>query len=309
MKEKELLDKALKFYQAKDKELIAIEAFTNLLSQYPDNDQGWAHLSTMQMQISDYDKSIYSINKAIQINPDNSWYYRQKATLQRHILNYPSEDQNYFNDQTKEAYLVEAYESRNELHNDYDKTLNTIIKLEPQNEKVVFETTQQIARNHQEIGNYEIAIQHLEKSKSAIPKSYSERRKTTQSKAIENRITNNIIELGRYKEAIIRLEKQSSEESDRYFIKLKIAELYDKLGNKEKSDELIGEAYIENETRIIEEPEVAYLVRKFELLKLMDNSELMNEIFSNYDEIKVKNEFTEKRINEIKLKIENYRQQ
>ena len=173
MKEQELLDKALKFYQAKGKELNAIEAFRNLLSKYPENDQGWAHLSTMQMQISDYDKSISSINKAIEIKPNNFWYFRQKATLQRHILNYPSENQNYFNEKTREAYLIEAYESRNELHIDYDKTLNTIVTLEPQNEKVVFETTQQIARNHQEIGNYEIAIQHLEKSKSAIPKIYS----------------------------------------------------------------------------------------------------------------------------------------
>ena len=54
---------------------------------------------------------------------------------------------------------------------------------------------------------------------------------------------------------------------------------------------------------------MAYLVRKFELLKLMRKSELMNEINSDYNKIKVKNEFTEKRIKEIKRKIENYRQQ
>ena len=224
-------------------------------------------------------------------------------------MNFSSENQNYFNENTREAYLIESYGSRDELHIDYGKTLNTIVALESQNEKVVFETTQQIAINYQEIGNFEIAIQHLEKLKNRIPKTYSERRKNTQFKAIENRITNNIIELGRCEEAIFRLKKQSSEESDSYFVKLKIADLYDKLGDKEKSDELIGETYVENETRISQTPEMAYLVRKFELLKLMRKSELMNEINSDYNKIKVKNEFTEKRIKEIKRKKENYRQQ
>ncbi len=309
MTEDELISNAHKLYHQKGKELNAIEAFKKLLFEYPRNSKGWSYLSAMQYQITDFDGAINSIDKAIEIEPENSWLRRQKCTKLSLLLSYPSEGQLFFNEKTKEAHLIEVYKSRGEMQIDYEKCIEKVLQLEVSDEKVFYDFSWKNVRIKQELGQYEKAIEILKNLKSSIPSKYNAKRKEKQLESIEVGITNNLIELERYDEAIEKMESIKSNSPDNYFNNLRFVELYKKAGNFEMANNILQEAYNENEKKIVNEPEMAFLVRKFELLKLMEKPEIMDEIIKNYSLLKDHNEFTEKRLSEIKAKIKNYQQQ
>jgi len=307
MTEEELLNNAIKLYHQEDKELNAIEAFKILLNEYPHNSKGWSHLSAMQYKVTDFDNAIRSINKAIEIDPESSWMIRQKCTNLSLLLSYPFEGQMLFNKKTKEAYLIEIYKSRLEMQIDFEKCIEKIIKLEIDDEKIVYDFSWKNARIKQDLGDYDKALQILKDLKNRIPSKFNSIRKEKQLASIEVGITNNLIELERYDEAIKLIESTNS--SDNYFNDLRLVKLYKKVEKFEVASNILQKTYSENEQKIASQIEISYLTRKFELLALMEKPDLMHEIIENYGLLKNQNEFTEKRLSEIKQKIENYRQQ
>jgi len=98
MTEEELFNKAETFYSQEGKELQAIEAYKELLDKYPDNINGWAHLSVMQNKIADFDGAIFSINRAIDISQNNTWIIKQKYTLLSLLSSFRIEGQIYFDE-------------------------------------------------------------------------------------------------------------------------------------------------------------------------------------------------------------------
>lgn len=64
----------------------AILAYKELLTCYPENVDGWCRLSTMQLQIKLYDDAVYSIEKAIELDPKNESIWRRKSTLLHFVV-------------------------------------------------------------------------------------------------------------------------------------------------------------------------------------------------------------------------------
>ncbi len=308
MKEQELYKKAIDFYYKEGKELNAIGAFKNLLELFPNNLDAWTHLATMQNKITDFDGAIESINQAVKLAPNHSRTIQQKCTILSHISKFPSEGQMYFNEQTREAHEIKSYKSKNELRNDLDKSISNVIQLEKENERILHQYSWQLVHSKFNLSEYEKAIDILSILKSRIPANYNLDRRKRELQNIENHITKNLIGLKKYEEVIARLEERMKNQDDNYFTGISLIDVYTETKNEEGKEKVLVELLKSNDEKIKEKPNLVFLSRKFGILKRLGRPDQMEEIIKGFELIKNQNEFTFKRINEIKEKIKNYRQ-
>lgn len=306
MKENELLAIAIDLYHKEGKELDAIQAFKELLKDYPQNLDGWTHLSTIQNNIADFDGAIESINHAIKIDPNNSWTIQQKCTTLSLISKFSSEGQMYFNENTKEAYEIKSFNSKVDLFQDLNKSITKVIQLEEGNEKKKYDYSWKLANNKNKLGQFENAIEILTKLKKQIPKTISSSKKENEITKIENGITKNLIGLKKYEEVIKRLKKSLENQSDDYFIGIQLAEIYSEINDTNSEENTLQKVLQNNDKKLREKPELAFLSRKFEILKKLNRQDKMKEVISDFELIENQNEFTITRKNEIKKKINEY---
>lgn len=309
MTEQELFKKATNFYHQEGKELEAIHAFKDLLKLFPNNLEGWRHLGTMQYKTTDFDEAIKSINKAIQIEPNNSWTIQQKCTKLSLISRFPSEGQMYFNEQTREAYEIKTYLSKKELQIDLDKSILNVIQFEKENKRVNHQYSWKLVHSKFNLKEHEKAIDILSNLKNKIPENYNQDRKNRELQNIETHITKNLIGLKRYKEAISRLEEDMKNQDDNYFTAMTLIDVFTEIKDDKHREKILIGLLKSTDLKIKEKTELFLLSRKFEVLKLLERPNQMEEINRDLDLIKKQNEHTVKRINEIKEKIKNYRQQ
>jgi len=308
MTEQELLKKAIDYYHQEGQELNAIQAFKELLEVFPNNINGWTHLATMQHKITDFDGAIVSINKAIDVDPGNANTVKQKGIILSLIARFSSEGQMYFDEQTKEAHEVKSFESKFDLQKDLDETLSKLIDLEKENERVLYNYLWQFVNNKFNIGEHEEAINILSNLKTKMPGKYRPERRIRELQNIEAGITKNLIALKRYEEAIMRLNETMKTVSDNYFVGLTLADVYSAIGNETEKRKVLIELLESNNEKLRKSPELAYLSRKFEIMKLLERPEEMEEIISDFDLIENQNEFTIKRKNEIMEQIKSYQE-
>ena len=309
MTEQELFKKATDFYHQEGQELNAIEAFKDLLKLFPNNLDGWRHLATMQNKITDFDEAIKSINKAVQIAPNNSWTIQQKCTILSLISRFPSEGQMYFNEKTREAHEIKTYLSKKELQRDLDKSIFNVIQLEKENKRVNHQYSWKLVHSKFNLKEHEKAIDILSNLKNRIPENYNQDRRNRELQNIETHITKNLIGLKRYKEAIARLEEAMKNQDDNYFTGMTLIDVYTETKNEINREKVLVELLKSNDKKIKDKPELAFFSRKFEILKMLEMPNQMEEINRDFELIKNQNDYIFKRIIEIKEKIKNYRQQ
>lgn len=306
MTEKELYDKAVDYYHQNGKELEAIQAFRNLLEKYPNNLKGWTHLATMQNAITDFDGAINSINQAIEIEPENSWTIQQKCTILSLILKFPSEGQMYFDEKTREAHEIKSFDSRLDLRKNLDESLEKVLQLEKENEKIFYRYSWKLALNKSKLNEFENAILILSNIKDKIPSTFNAKKKEKETKIIEIGITNNLMALKKYEEVIVRLKEMLGKVDDKYSLGLQLADVYNKIKDSLNEEKILIQILSFNEQKLKEKPELAYLIRKFEILKKLERPNQMNEIFEDFKLIKHTNDYTINRKNEIREIVKNY---
>lgn len=309
MTESELYKKAINFYHQKGNELNAIEAFKNLLKVNPNNLDSWTHLAIMQNQIADFDGAIKSINRAIRIDPLNSWTIQQKCIILSQISRFASEGQMYFDEDTKEAHEIKSFNSKFDLYKGLDESLIKVIDLEKDNERILYNYSWKLIHNKFKLDEFKQAIELLVILKEKVPLKYSANKRERELRNIESAITKNLIGLKKFDEAIIHLKRSMKNTNDNYFVGLNLADIYSTINEPENRKKILIELLKSNEKNLIVKPGLVYLSRKFELLEKLGKPNQMEEIIRDLNLIKNQNEFTLQRKNEIKDKIKKYRQQ
>lgn len=300
MKEQELLEEAVKYYHQSGKEANAIEAFKKLLILFPDNSKGWTHLATLQNKLTDYDGAINSINNAVKLDYNNSNALKQKCTILSSLSVFPSEGSIYFNEKTREAFEIKSYSSKYELYKDLDDTLLKLIEIEKKNDWVSYYYSWSLCHNKFELGEYEQAINILSNLKSLIPQKYDLDRRVREMQNIEKNIIKNLIKLKRYNIAIKRLQKEIKNQDDDYFLGITLVNIYTELDKRDKREETLLKLLKSNDAGIVNKAELVYILRKFEILKLLDRPNQMNQIINDLKLIININEYDSNKILKIK---------
>lgn len=306
MTEQELYKKAESFYYQEGKELNAIEAFKELLKVYPNNLDGWTHLSTMQHKITDFDGAIFSINKAIELAPDNAWTINQKCTLLSLISRLPSEGQMYFDEQTREAHEIKSYPQKTDLIFDLISDINRLLELEGNNERKKHSHLWRLSHNYRAINQNEEAIKTLLETEKSIPSKYNTERRNREIANINREISSNYFALKNYSKAIEHLNKAFEFGLDDYK-RTMLYEIHQEMGDHEKAKNVLVDLVDRINTKLKKAPEPAYISQKVEILKMLGDTNALKNVLQHFDDID-ETPYSIGRKNEIQQEIEKYLQ-
>ncbi len=304
MTEQELFTVAESFCGQEGKEVNAILAFKSLLKEYPANIDGWTHLATMQNKIADFDEAISSIDKALQLDPDNAWTINQKCTILSLISRFTSEGQVYLNQQTREAYEIKRYASKTDLLLDLISVVEKLIELEGTNERKKLTYLWKLAHNYRAVNNNQAAIGHLLAAKNSIPKEYVGSRKSRELANIYREMASNYLELKEYKKAIARLNDALDNGLDDYK-RMMLADIYEEMQNYKQSKLVLHDLITRIDSKLKEAPEPAFISQKVAVLKRLADKAALRNVLRHFDVIP-STPYNEERKEKIRQEIEDY---
>lgn len=301
MKEKELYKIANEFYHKKGAELDAIANYKKLLDSFPNNVDGWADLSTMQYSICDYDASIRSSFKMIELDKTNSWNIKNFVTklnlLQKLTF---AEPDLYLDESTKEAFKIGELTGKSSLCNLIEKYTLKLIELEPNNLKNNYKYHFSLARMLIKNNRFNDAINHLNK---AFELKEHKVGRIDDTPNIYNWISTAYVGLKNFPKAIEYIDLAFASGLDEFQM-LKKADIY-----LEKGDEILYEKTIEDFIEIAEEkmstkPEAAYLNQKITALLKLKKYSRAKSALHDFEVLKPYNDYTKENIQRIKKQIE-----
>jgi tetratricopeptide (TPR) repeat protein len=308
MTEQQLFKQAENYYFQEGKELKAIEAFKELLRQYPRNVDGWTHLSTIQNKVTDFDGAIKSINMAIEIKPKDTWIINQKCTILSLIAKFPAEGQIYFDQQTREAHEIKTYASKRLLLEDLIRELTKLIESEECKAADKYSHLWRLAFSSRQINENRQAINYLIKAVELIPEKYNEKRKDQERANLYREISTNYVDLEDYQNTITYLNKAFDFGLDD-FNRIKLFEAYKKQGEMQKGDEVLADLQKRIDSKFESAPEGAYIVQKVEVLKLRNDINGLKTIVKQFEKLEPLNTYHKELKDRLTMEIENYLQQ
>jgi len=284
MTEIELKEIADSFYRQKGKELNAIEAYGKLIDQFPNNAEAWSSLSSMQMQIGDYDNSIKSINNAIEIDSDNAFYTKQKLTLLSSISRLNFSEGYYLNEQTKEAFKIDSYTNNSKLYIDICQIIEKQLSSMKEKNLLRFRLQWKYALNLKKTGNIDETINQLQLVKENIPVDFSQDRKNRELAQIHREIGANYFTLNQIETAKSEFKKAFELGLDDYY-RLDLAKYYQSKGNDKNAAEELQKLITNLNEKLKSKPEVAFIIQKFEAYKLLSDESGIAEILSEFNNL------------------------
>jgi tetratricopeptide (TPR) repeat protein len=308
MTEQQLFKQAEKFYFQEGKELRAIEAFKELLSNYPNNVDGWTHLATMQNKITDFDGAITSINRAIALKPKDYWIINQKCTILSLISRFPAEGQIYFDQQTREAHEIITYASKQHLLEDLIDALRKVLGLEDCKETDKYSHLWRLAFSLREIKEYRQAIDYLNQAIDFVPKRYDDKRRSRELANLHREMATNYTESGDYQNGINYLTRAFELGLDD-FNRTMLFDIYKNQGYVEKAMEVLADLLKRIDKKFEAAPETAYIVQKVEVLKLQKNVVGLKTIVGLFEKLEPLSDYDKQIKSRLTTEIENYLQQ
>ncbi|OAV45163.1 lipopolysaccharide assembly protein LapB [Lewinella sp. 4G2] len=304
MTEQQLLKEATDLYHQEGREAEAITAFRKLLAAYPKNSEAWAHLSTMCRQIGDYDAAISAIDRAISLAPEDAWLNEQKGSLLASIARMPAESQHYFDERTREAFLITAYPTKSHLLLALDRTLEHLLHLMEKAGKPTFKPRLKLAMSKTNIGAHKDAITILTGLLDGPPPPrMNPARWQRQRLNLDNHIANNLVALGRYAAAETRYQSVMTNQKDNYLTGLQLVKLYEASAEPAKRKGLLQQLYSDNEARFKRSPEPAFLFRKIALLRALDEPNRLKELEADFAALPTDREYNQQAIKEMRATI------
>lgn len=301
MTEKELYKVANEFYHKKGAELDAIASYKKLLDSYPNNLDGWADLSTIQYSICDYDASIRSSLKMIELDETNSWNIKNFVTKLKLLQKLKFSEPNlYLDESTKEAFKITSLTGKSSLCDRIEKYTLKLIELEPNNLKNNYKYYFSLAIMLVKNDRFNNAINHLNKAFELKEHKVGGIDDTAN---LYNWKSTAYVGLGDFTKAIEYIDLALESGLDEFQM-LKKADIY-----LEKGDEVLFERTIEDFIKLAEEkistkPETAYINQKITaLLKLKQYSRAENAL-KDFEVLKPYNDYTKKNIQRVKKQIE-----
>ncbi len=301
MTEKELYQIANEFYHKEGAELDAIANYKKLLDSYPNNVDGWADLSTMQYSICDYDASIRSSFRMIELDKTNSWNIKNFVTklnlLQKLTF---AEPDLYLDELTKEAFKISELTGESSLCNLIEKYTLKLIELEPNNLKNNYRYHFSLGRMLIVNNRFNDAINHLNK---AFKLKEHKTGRIDDTPNIYNWISTAYVGLKNFSKAIEYIDLAFESGLDEFQM-LKKADIY-----LEKGDKNLYESTIEEFIKIAEEkmstnPETAYVNQKITaLIKLKQYSRAENTL-QDFEVLKPYDDYTKQNLERVKKQIE-----
>jgi tetratricopeptide (TPR) repeat protein len=304
MTEQELYKKAESFYYQEGKELNAIESYKELLRFYPNNIDGWTHLSTIQHKITDFDGAVFSINKAIELSPFNIWTINQKCTLLSTISRFSDDGQIYFDEETREAHKIKSYSTKNELIRDLISVIEKLIELEGNDERKKHNHLLKLANNYREINMNSDAITTLFEAEKSIPSKYDGERRNRELANIYREISLNHLANKSYEQAIKFLNKAFEHGLDDYK-RTMLADLHEEMGDREQSRLVLINLINRLNVKLEEAPESAYISQKVEVLKRLEDIDGLKTVLQHFDNL-AETTYNMERKKELQSEIENY---
>lgn len=302
MTETELKEIADSFYRKKGKELNAIEAYRKLLDHFPINAEAWSSLSSMQMQIGDYDNSIKSINNAIEIDSNNSFYTKQKLTLLSSISRLNFSEGYYLNEQTKEAFKIDSYTNNSKLYVDICQIIEKQLSSMKEKNLLRFRLQWKYALNLKKTGNIDETIYQFQLAKEGIPNDFTDDRKNRELAQIHREIGTNYFNLNQIETGKSEFKKAFELGLDDYY-RLDLAKLYQSKGNEENATEELRKLIINLNEKLKSKPEVAFIIQKFEAYKLLSDASGIAEILSEFNKLEPLTENQQKQKNKLETEI------
>jgi len=301
MTEKELYQRANEFYRKKGAELDAIANYKKLLESYPNNIDGWADLSTMHYSICDYDASIRSSFKMIELDRTNTWNIKNFVTKLNSLQKLTfSEPDLYLDGSTKEAFKISELTGKSSLFNLIEKYTLKLIELEPNNLKNNYKYHFSLARMLIKNNKFNNAVNHLNR---AFELKEHKAGNIDDTPNIYNWISTAYLGLRNFVKAIEYIDLALANGLDEFQM-LKKADIY-----LEKGDKTLYEKTIEDFIKIAEEkmstkPETAYVNQKITaLLKLKQFSRAENAL-QDFEVLKPYSDYTKQNIQRLKKQIE-----
>lgn len=301
MTEKELYQIANKFYHKEGAELDAIANYKKLLESYPNNIDGWADLSTMQYSICDYDASIRSSIKMIELDRTHSWNIKNFVTKLNLLKKLTfSEPDLYLDESTREAFKISELTGKSSLCDLIEKYTLKLIELEPNNLKNNYKYHFSLATMLIKNNRFNNAINHLNR---AFELKEHKVGRIDDTPNIYNWISTAYAGLRNFPKAIECIDLAFESGLDEFQM-LKKADIY-----LEKGDEVLYERTIEEFIKIAEKkmstkPEPAYVNQKITaLLKLKQYSRAENAL-QDFEALKPYNDYAKQNIQRIKKQIE-----
>jgi len=302
MTEIELKEIADSFYRRKGKELNAIDAYSKLLDQFPNNAEAWSSLSSMQMQIGDYDNSIKSINIAIDKDPNNSFYSEQKLTLLSAISRLNFSEGYYLNEQTKEAFKIDSYTDNSKLYIDICQIIERQLLSMKENNLLKFRLQWKYALNLKKTGNLNKTVSQLKLLKESIPNDFTNERKNRELAQIYREIGTNYFSLNQIDTGKSEFFKAFELGLDDYY-RLGLAKLYQSNGKKEEAKEELHKLIVNLNEKLKSKPEVAFIIQKFEAYKLLSDESGIAKILSEFKKLEPLTENQKKQKEKLEIEI------
>lgn len=308
MTEQQLFKQAENFYFQEGKEQSAIQAFKELLLNYPNNVDGWTHLAAMQNKITDFDGAISSINRAVELKPHDYWIVNQKCTILSLISRLPAEGQLYFDNQTREAHEIKIYDSKQHLLEDLIEVIEKLLELKDCKDDDKYHHIFRLAFCYREIKEYRKAIECLNQAINLLPKRYDDKRRNRDLANLHREISTNYIGLGDHQNGISYLNKAFDLGLDD-FNRIMLFEIYKNLGETEKSEEVLEDLLKRVDEKFETAPETAYIVQKIEVLKLQRDVNGLKTVVEQFEKLEPLSEYDKQLKNKLTVEIEDYLQQ
>lgn len=295
-------------FHREGKVLNAIDAFKDLVNQYPDHIDGWTHLATMHFQNAAFDEALKALDQALVLDPGAAEILHQKSIYLSSISRFHFENGFFLDQQTKEAHEIKTFPSKQAVYRKLDKILLQLIKKEEDHPKKIYQYTQQLARNKYALGKYNLGMVYWEDLKNKIPPHLNAQRQEKERQKIEQELTRHLEALGRYDEAISRLKELATKVDDRYFIMIQIASIYEKMGKSHQRKEVLRDLLQLTDQKWQQTLEAPYISRKFELMKQLEMENVMPSLLQDFDQISPASAHLIKRKKELAQAITSYLQ-
>ncbi|NMM50898.1 tetratricopeptide repeat protein [Marinigracilibium pacificum] len=306
--EKELFEKAEKIYhQYSDSRYPkAIQAFKDLLELYPNNKQGWSMMSTMQSCSKLFDDAIFSINKAIELSPEDAWTINQKCTLLALISRFSADGQIYLDEQKKESYEIKSFPDKKGLIQELILILNKLLELEGHDENKRHRHLWSLAHKYRAINRFDDAIESLVEAKKTIPSKYKGERYDRELANINREISSNYHDKKEFEKAIEFLNEAFKYGLDDYK-RTMFADIYEEMGDNEQSRLVLIDLVDRINDKLEKAPEPSYVSQKVAILKRLDDRESLKTVLQHFEDIP-DSDYKKKRVAELEIEIKNYLQ-
>lgn len=295
MTEQELYKIANKFYHSEGSELDAIKHYRILLNFYPNSLEGWADIATMQYSIADYDESIKSSKRMLDIDPLNSWNTNVFLTRLSLLKKFKFEEPNIYLDEiTKEAFKITELEGSQSLCNTLIKYTKIILNLEKDNLKKQYSLNLKLATTLISYERFEQALLHL---KNAIELKEHRPLRRDPTPQIYSWMSSAYLGLKNYSKSIECMDLAFKSGLDEFGL-LKKADIYKSQNDIDSFKDTIEEFIIIIDRKIKTAPEAAYINQKITaFLKLKDYTRA-EQTLSNFEVLKPYTEYQIKNIEE-----------